>query len=1339
VQARRFLAQRGSPPHRTVTARSSIGSPRQANTSNPLAWQSLGPNAVPTPSYGPVSGRVTSIAFDPSDPTGNRVFLGTTGGGVWFSKNAAATNASSVQFSPLTDNLAALVGVDASSISIGAVSVQPGGTGVLLAGTGDPNDALDSYYGAGILRSTDNGATWSLIPTTSDHAWSFYGEGFAGFAWSTVNPQLVVAAVSQARESLLSDAEFPSTSYDGLYYSTDSGATWFLATIQDTSSSIVQGPASVFALPSGNAVSSIVWNPVRRAFLAAVRYHGYYQSVDGILWTRLTSQPGTGLSTSMCPANPGSTGSIACPIFRGALAVNPVTGDTFAWTVDANNQDQGLWQDSCALASGICSNQNFAFATQLNTVPLEADVPLRGPITIQNGDYNLALAAIPSNQDTLVFAGANDLWQCSLAAGCIWRNTTNSTTCMSAQVGEYQHGMAWNPSSSTEMFIGNDSGLWRSLDDVAETGPVCSTGDATHFSNLNDGLGSLAEVVSLSQVTTSPYTLLAGLGVNGSAGVKSTSGPASQWPQVLSGEGGSVAIDSSNPSNWYVNNQAGVSIYRCSQSSPCTQSSFGISPVVNDADVAGDGSTMTLPAPFIVDPLDPSQLLIATCRVWRGPANGSTWTSANAIGGFLDNVNTGSFCNGNALVRSIAALPLSNGSEIIYVGMYGSIDGGQTLGGHILSTTFNPSYSGPPMWQDLTFNPVPNDIYPLNVYALDISSIFIDPHDPTGATVYLTVEGLPSNAKPIRTVYRSTDGGAHWFDIHAGLLLSPANAIVVDPLDANTAYIATDEGVSITRQIASCATTPCWSPYGTGLPEAPVTQLSAAPPGVTPNVLLAGTYGRGIWQIPLASAAMQLTTANLSPAELTFAGQAVGSSSASQSVTLTNTGAIALSIGAVSASGDFVETDNCQNAVVDGGATCNLQVTFNPTLIGPRTGQLEVSANVSGGSLTVTLNGSGLAAYNLALNPSQLNFTASAAGQASTAQTVTITNPGAATAFALSLMAAAPFGILQTNCGTSLEPNTSCSASIVFSPTALGSVSGSFVVNSSTFAPVSVALSGFAGPTASIQFAPSALTFGTTAVGSTTASQTVTLTNSGTESLTNLALSVSAAFQISSTTCTTMLGVGASCTANVVFTPTAAGTQSGSLTVEGSALAGGAQLPLAGTGFDYTITASGANSQTVASGQTATYTLVLAPASGASATFSFSCGSLPAHTTCSFNPTSVTMPTNASGSITVLIATGCSVASSDKPAMHKDQGKLFLCGLIALPFFFWRRQRMLIRFSALLIIFLSLSACAGSGGGTGGGGGGGNGNSTPAGTYSIVVTATANGLARQATLTLTVD
>ena len=159
--------------------------------------------AVQTPNFGLVTGRVSALALDPSDATGNRLYAGTTGGGVWVANNAAASTPSTIVFTPLTDTVAALGGASDASISIGALTVQPGETGVILAGTGDPNDVLDSYYGAGILRSTDGGNTWSLIQQTVDQEEgmsltdaSFLGQGFAGFAWSTVNPQLVVAAVS---------------------------------------------------------------------------------------------------------------------------------------------------------------------------------------------------------------------------------------------------------------------------------------------------------------------------------------------------------------------------------------------------------------------------------------------------------------------------------------------------------------------------------------------------------------------------------------------------------------------------------------------------------------------------------------------------------------------------------------------------------------------------------------------------------------------------------------------------------------------------------------------------------------------------------------------------------------------------------------------------------------------------------------------------------------------------------------------------------------------------------------------------------------------------------------
>jgi Abnormal spindle-like microcephaly-assoc'd, ASPM-SPD-2-Hydin len=1654
VQAQRFLSQRGFGANTAGTAQIRIQpaisqATAQSSGAGSATWQALGPNEVISPNFGLVTGRVSSIAMDPSDSTGNKVYVGTTGGGVWVSQNAGTSNVSSVVFSPLTDAVGALSTARDASISIGAVTVQPGATGVVLAGTGDPNDALDSYYGAGILRSTDGGNTWSLIQSTGDSQLSFVGEGFAGFAWSSVNPQLVVAAVSQAYEGDLTNAVRPNVSYQGLYYSSDSGATWTLARITDPSGSDVQGPGDAFAVPDGNAATSVVWNPVRQLFVAAVRYHGYYQSTDGATWMRLTSQPGASLTTTLCPTNIGSVGSIACPIFRGTLAVNPSTGDTFAWTVDANNQDQGIWQDQCSISAGACTSQTISFAKQWNTSALETNTPL-GSVTLANGDYNLALAAVPSGQDTILLAGGNDVWKCSLASSCVWRNTTNATTCMSAQVAPYQHALAWNPSNALEIFIGNDSGLWRSTDAIGESGSVCNATDDTHFQNLNSGLGSLAEVVSMSEVTTSPYTMMAALGVNGTAGVKSTTGTTSQWPQVLGGEGGPVAIDPTNSANWYVNNGAGVSIHKCSQSGNCTPAGFGVTPVVTDTDVKGDGDTMTAPAPFLVDPLDSTQLLVGTCRVWRGPADGSAWNSSNAISNFLDGISGSGSCSGDALIRTLAAMALPAGGEVIYAGMYGAADGGATLAGHVLSATFSPSAGSMPTWQDLTADPVTNDTVGMNAFGLDISNLTIDPHDATGNTVYVTVEGFATPSEQVRAIYRSTDGGAHWATITSNLPPFPASSLVVDPQDANTVYVATDAGVYSTRQVGTCATAAsnCWAAYGTGLPKAPVVQLSAAPTTVSPSVLVAATYGRGIWQIPLWTAAVPPTTATVTPTSLTFASQAYGTTSSAQTLTLTNTGTNPLTPTAIAVTGDFSETDNCAGSTINAGATCTIQVSFTPMQAGTRTGQVTISANVSGSSLTVGLSGTGQAPGNFQIAPPALNFgqaevaTTSSAlqvtvtnsgpsaipvtsatatspyvlrsnacgnsiaansscaialqfaptqagsvtgtftlvdaagtqtvalngtgeapptdtlsatsltfsativgqtssaqgvtltnsggmplssispsvtgpfqvssncggqlagnsscsisvlfsptaagtqtgtltvsdairtqtvalsgtglqapvislsppslsfgtqqvgaasspltltvnntggapmanvgfqvvgqnsgsfaigsttcgaalangsnctaqvvftpataganiasltvssstlgvkavqahlsgtgqaaaglnvdptemtfsedtlGQSSTAQIVTISNTSSASANSLVLNVTPPFSLTQNTCGTSLAPNASCSVGIVFTPAAGGAVTGTLTVSSLATNSASVALTGTSGAAGAMQVQPSLLNFPTTGVGTSSVAQTVTVTNTGSVPLNSLALSVSSGFQLSGTTCTSALAVGANCSINVTFNPSNAGQANGNLTLASSSLAASQQVPLSGMGFDFTLGLSGSTSETVASGQTANFTVTLTPMNGSSGTFTFACGALPANASCSFNPSSEQVSANATGSVTVQVATGHASASVRRPDFGWGAAPL-LCGFVLLPLAVWRKRRTLILLAVLGILAGGASSCGGGGGG--GGSGAGGGSNTPPGTYTIGVTATADGVSHQVSLSLTVD
>ena len=1564
AQAERFLARRGLKPGQRLlppTRRSRPGAGAQpgfaplAGSSSPTAtWQPLGPTAVLTPGYGLVTGRISSIALDPSDPTGNHVYVGTTGGGVWVTANAAALNPSLISFTPLTDSVSALAYADDASISIGAVAVQPGSTGVILAGTGDPNDVLDSYYGAGILRSTDGGTTWTVIQNTQDledglglQDYEFVGEGFAGFAWSTTNAQLVVAAVSQAYEGTLVNADQPSSSYEGLYYSQDAGATWHLATITDGPGQDVQGPLDAFDSPDGNAATAVVWNPARQLFIAAVRYHGFYQSADGVKWTRLANQPSAGINTLLCPNNAGQTGSVDCPIYRAALAVNPASGDTFAWSADANNQDQGLWQDQCQISGTSCSNSTLTFATQWNTALLETG-NAEGAATIVNGNYDLALAAVPSQQDTLVLAGDGDLWKCSLAMGCQWRNTTNSTTCMSAQVAGFQHALAWNTSNPDEILVGNDGGLWRSMDAIGETGAACSASDANHFQNLNGGLGSLAEVESMSQIGSSLYTMMAGLGVNGTAGVKRSSTVA-DWPQILSGYGGPVAIDPTNPENWYVNAGSGVDIYLCSQSAACMPADFGASPVIDDADVSEDGEAMSSPAPFLVDPLDSTQLLIATCRLWRGPASGAGWSASNAVTPILDSGASTFPCSGDALIRSVAAMALAGGGEIVYLGMYGSANGGSNLPGHVLSVAINPSSSSPAVLTDLTLNPVVNDINSLNKFGYDISSLFIDPHDATGNTVYVTVAAFQSTGEPVQTVYRSTDGGAHWSDLTSNLPDVPVNGLVVDPNGANTVYLATDQGVFFTAAAASCAQAPsvCWSPFGSGLPGAPVVALSAAPLGSTTPALAAATYGRGIFATNLYSASTGITSVSVAPISLTFGSLPVGTSSAAQTVTIENTGVFALAPTSIDVTGDFTETDNCVNQSIPAGSSCAIQVQFIPSAIGARSGILTFYANIQGGqvqvdlsgtgtasgavtlspnplsfgqveagssaqlsvtvanasstsipitSLTITgpfaiatnscgttalaadadcqiqvsfnptsaspatgtltlvdsagtqsiqLVGTGLSGPTDALSPTSLAFSATQVGQASSPQTVTLTNsggvaltsisvsassgfevsngcttqlaassscalqvqfipavagsqsgaltvsdalrtqtvalsgtglapgvisvspasltflnqqPGVASApqtlnvtnsggapianldFAFTGAAAASYSLGTVTCGATLAAGAGCTAQVVFTPSGIGSVTAALNISSSTLGvqAVSVPLNGSGAISSGLTVSPSTVAFGVAGVGQSSTAQTVTLTNSTTSTIPSVSLAVAGPFSLAANACTGSLALGANCAASVIFSPTATGPASGTLTITSSALASPIAVALTGTGFSFTVTATATSSQTVSAGQTASFSLAFTPA-GAPATFSFACGLLPQYASCSFSPATETLNSGVTGNVILNLSTSESAIARVEPAAGWGAAPL-LCGLVLLPFALARRRRDLLFAVLACVLAAGVTACTSSGGGTGGSPPGQKQTTTtPPGTYTIPVTATADGISQPVNLTLTVD
>src|SRR5882757_8763414 len=163
-------------------------------------WQSLGPSPLASDAsgfgqqdYGWVSGRATVVAIDRADPSGNTVYVGGAYGGVWKSSNAGSVSLdpANVVWTPLID--------DQPTLAVGTIAIQPQTSNpdptrsVVLVGTGETNSSTDSYYGLGILRSANGGATWNLISQDASGIHSFAGLGFSKIAFSTANPNLVVA------------------------------------------------------------------------------------------------------------------------------------------------------------------------------------------------------------------------------------------------------------------------------------------------------------------------------------------------------------------------------------------------------------------------------------------------------------------------------------------------------------------------------------------------------------------------------------------------------------------------------------------------------------------------------------------------------------------------------------------------------------------------------------------------------------------------------------------------------------------------------------------------------------------------------------------------------------------------------------------------------------------------------------------------------------------------------------------------------------------------------------------------------------------------------------------
>jgi hypothetical protein len=267
--------------------------------------------------------------------------------------------------------------------------------------------------------------------------------------------------------------------------------------------------------------------------------------------------------------------------------------------------------------------------------------------------------------------------------------------------------------------------------------------------------------------------------------------------------------------------------------------------------------------------------------------------------------------------------------------------------------------------------------------------------------------------------------------------------------------------------------------------------------------------------------------------------------------------------------GPFALASNaCGTVSLSADSDCQIEISFTPTQSGPATGALTLTDGA--GSQTVALTGAGLSVATDTLSPGSLAFPATAIGQASAQQFITLTNSGGEPLESISVVATGGFQ-LTNGCSTQLAANSSCTVAVQFAPTQLGSVAGTLAVTDALRAQT-ISLSGTGVQPAALNVSPASLTFTNQQPGIASAPQTVTITNSGGAPMANVGFAITgpaaASYAISGTTCGAVLNNGGNCMALVTFTPAATGPIAAVLAVSSSTPGVKAvSVPLNGSGL----------------------------------------------------------------------------------------------------------------------------------------------------------------------------
>ena len=382
-------------------------------------WTAVGPASI---NNGAASGRVTGLAVDPSDPSGNTVFVGGASGGVWKTNNFLTTDPEGPTWTPLLDRVATY-GMNIGGIAVFGRNDDPNQS-IVFAATGEGDT---SSRGVGLLRSMDGGLTWELLDST-DNTLPF-DQRSHNLVGLTAFDVVVDPRPTSTGDAIVYAALSGTGANDGggIYKSRDSGRTW---------TRVLDGEATDVELdPTSGTVTT--FNPtgnLQRVF-AAIRGRGVLMSTaEGRSGSWALMAGGVGkpdvLDGDVAPIKPvpvqnkadtpnGAKGRIV-------LAKAQPTGDplqdlvTQGWLYAAvatpddhldglyMTKDYGLnWTRLQIPTLPSAPNTNFASATPTNDTSQPDYDPL-GNTQFAQGNYDIALTVDPTDPNVVYLGGTRD-------------------------------------------------------------------------------------------------------------------------------------------------------------------------------------------------------------------------------------------------------------------------------------------------------------------------------------------------------------------------------------------------------------------------------------------------------------------------------------------------------------------------------------------------------------------------------------------------------------------------------------------------------------------------------------------------------------------------------------------------------------------------------------------------------------------------------------------------------------------------------------------------------------------------------------------------------------------